>query len=133
MASMNPLTSLNHGKRSSLQSNDSPWTGTPTHIQLCSLCLFHTHTLSHPRLGNASSCQIARMICPYSLSCPVEKQTQWSDKDGVQTAHKYFFVLRHFLCILFISCVQISCLVHSFTIYCRECDNSLYEERVSKI
>jgi len=105
-------------------------TGTPTHIQLCSLRLFYTHSLPHPRLGNASSCQIARMICPYSLSCPVEKQTQWLTKTDLKL-HTHFKTFRvHF--IHFMRSNLLSCSLFHY-IHCRECDSSPYEERASKI
>ncbi len=66
-----------------------------THSALLPLSLAHTR--SHPQLGNANSCQKARMICPYSLSCPMEKLMQWSEKGCVHTAKNtvWFYGFRH--------------------------------------
>lgn len=60
----------------------------------------YSHTRSHPQLRNANSCQTARMICPYSSSCPMDKQTQWSKNGCVHTAQIGFGFMDSFQTLL---------------------------------
>lgn len=93
-------------------------TGTPTHIQLCSLSLSHTHILS----PTTRKCQLlpnSTDDLPILIELPSgETNTvEWQRRSSNCTQIPFGFVLRHLMCTLFISCVQNSCLVSLYTVY----------------
>lgn len=91
-ASMNPLTSLNYGKKVQFAKHRLAldW---HSHTQLCSLSLFCAHTHTHKQTRKCQPLPNRTNDLPIFIELLMEKQTQWSDKGCVHTAHKYSLVL----------------------------------------